>query len=67
MGELEPADPDRIQLLDQQNPEPVGADKPDRETNCHEAKIGSPVGKAIIVLHWVPRAVFVVGRQCSKA
>jgi hypothetical protein len=50
-AELEATDPDAIQLIDKKNPEPVGTGEPDCKTDGHEAKIGSPVGETIVVLH----------------
>lgn len=53
-SELETADTYRVQLFDKQNPESIGADKPDSETYRHEAKIGPPVSHAIVAIHFFP-------------
>ena len=40
-----------VQLLDEQHSEPVGAKKPDHESDANEAKVGAPVGQAFVSIH----------------
>ena len=57
-----------VQLLDEQDPESVGADEPDDQAAEHEPQIRLPVGFSIFRRHRAPPAVAsVVRRQSARA
>src|SRR5690606_27576243 len=54
-AELEAADRDAIQLLDEKNAEDVGAGQPDSHAGCNETQVGAPVGGTV---RWSHRGLF---------
>jgi hypothetical protein len=53
-AELEAADTNGIELLDQKNTEAEGNSEPDDEAQSDESKIGTPVSQAFVLVHDCP-------------
>src|SRR5690606_714389 len=67
-AELETAEPDAIQLIDQQDAEAVRADEPRHQAGRDESQVGLPVGVALFGAHAGSRVVvLVVGRSIYQS
>jgi hypothetical protein len=50
-SELKSADTNRVELLDEENTEPVGTHEPNDEAKSDESQVSSPVSQAFILVH----------------
>ena len=57
-SELEAADTNRIELLDQQNSETERAQKPDGEAARHKPEVRTPIRQAFVLVHEQPRSCY---------
>ncbi len=64
-AKFEATDADRIELLNQQDPEAERNGKPDTQADRHEAQICPPIGQAFVVDHIPTDIVMVVRRSVA--